>query len=1284
MRFSSQPAFVSQNVSAQSVSVFSSDFSSAAKSAPSSPRTTGNLLHEIFQTDGGARVFHHFGFDVGSRYVSPFRSDATHKNFSVFADKRGRVYFKDFAAGDEASGNFLKLLELYGYADFRSQLEFAAALYGFDSASVGVGKRTLPRPIAETKKYPTAERIAASAQNENAFRITALETAPFSDEELSVLANLSGGFITPAILHEHGARALRRYDYEGVNKSGSAYNGSKHPRFTLVVPAADGNYYGYAYFKSDTYSTFPNSAKNFHLKFHAYTSDVKFSLGLETLRPNEAAYIVEGVKDFFVARALGLNAFTLGGVQTRLPDAVRSRLAANGNSLAILFDTDFAGISSSRKLAASVRLQSPQPPLSRGGKIPLEGSQKLFGEISSHILELPRLARQETQDAPKPTENDLADYVVRYGYDDELRAALCVPVPLASILLTRGGVTAPARELVITKHCAETPAAISTIEEAITNAQRLFLSAPTGSGKTFLMLRHIAMNHHKRTGGRTIFVVPTIALAEQIEQEYRDLPLISITGSDTALSLLEARTSSKIIVCTADSLPKILYPSGTRGHYTDKNVCATMNSTPHLAVNIPNALGGTDIPVCESLANTDYTDKNVCATKNSSPCLLHEENLLLIVDEAHKLFSDYAYRDAAMRGVMSAIERVGEESTTNRVVCISATPNLFLHAAPERLRFEYLHLRTIAQPIRRLAFCPYQCREQEAVNAILREKEHGAVVVRINSESALKTVQTLLLQHGVSTDDIDLITSRRRTTSTEYKSITKESRITRRIILTTSLLDCGVNILNADIRAVLIFDERDPATIVQFASRFRRMENLSIMLFHKHTTKTEQHRLFPLSPVQMFQSNIFQAEMRAMEYNMSPQMRSKNLHTAIGKKSAFRRFDRSMMFDEVHKVWQADVAGIIAGLDDIRRSTLTRAELQRELEDYGISIVQREELFDETSSTATTMISAEAVAELTQKAKEQAKSDERVIIAMLSEAPELFMEALYHTTESRITRSAITTFFPTIQGKPHHRRRTEECSRLLLERADLFSTTKPDTFGNRYLELRRRLFAHPEAITILERFTDSRTWARFTEHLAMHQRLELKRLNLHTQTLTPHDRKKLEREWEVRNFVANAATVGFQFQGTTKRGENTSEYTDKNVCATMENSVDALGGTDISVCASAKRHIKFALHRADDLAQRVNAFTDDAFRLTKQRAGELVSALFHVEYKREREVSESGTITFGGYYAFRHDEYGIQAKTLADFVAECGVCGAEYEERFREAMRAITIKREDVCAVSSL
>jgi hypothetical protein len=865
-----------------------------------------------------------------------------------------------------------------------------------------------------------------------------------------------------------------------------------------------------------------------------------------------------------------------------------------------------------------------------------------FYSIETHICALPRLARQETPDAPKPRENDLADYVCRFGFDDELRAALRVPLPLTSIMLTRGGVSAPALQLDIERHCAESDASIAAVQRAIGMNSRLFLSAPTGSGKTFLMLRHIAMQHRAETGGRVVFVVPTIALAEQIEHEYSGnplcdlphsgIPLMSITGADTALALLEARTSSKIIVCTYDSLPKILYAENG---------------------------------------------------------LLNEEHLLLIVDEAHKMFTDYAYRSGAMRGVMTAIERVSAANASNRVVCMSATPNLFLHYVPVPVpdkcaHFTYLHLRARAEQERRIAFHPYQCREQEAANAILREMQHGTVVVRINSEAALKTIQTLLIRAGVTPDDIDLITSRRRASSPEYKRITRESRTTCRVILTTSLLDCGVNIMNTDIRAALIFDERDPEAIVQFASRFRAMPSLNVMLFHKQTAWLEaptQHRLFPLSLEQMFQSNYFQAEMRAAEYNASPYNAaraanhqvavSKAVGSAVGKRSAFRRFDQSMMYDAERKAWAPDLTGIIAGLCDLRRSTLARADLENELREYGMTIVEQDALFEKLPAPSASLvreefatISGDAVAALKASAAEQAKLDDCLLRTMLAETPELFLEAVWHTTASRTVRTAITALFPAhhwcagIRGKPRDRTKSEGCERLLGERAALFSTPKPETLAARYLHLRRRLLTHDEAARLVERYADSRSWVRFTEHLAMHQRLELKRLQLHTKLLNPHELKKLERESEIRSFVANAATVGFMFHGA---GAN-----------------------------NAPRHIPFALHRAEDVAARVNAFTDDTFRLTKQRAGELVNALFYVEYKREREVKDNGTTGFGGYYAFQHDENGICIKTLADFVDECGVDGSAYAERFGEMMRVAPMvrnseaKKERVCAVSSL
>ena len=152
---------------------------------------------------------------------------------------------------------------------------------------------------------------------------------------------------------------------------------------------------------------------------------------------------------------------------------------------------------------------------------------------------------------------------------------------------------------------------------------------------------------------------------------------------------------------------------------------------------------------------------------------------------------------------------------------------------------------------------------------------------------------------------------------------------------------------------------------------------------------------------------------------------------------------------------------------------------------------------------------------------------------------------------------------------------------------------------------------------------------------------------MHTNILTPPDQKKLERENEIRNMVANAASVGFVFHGTT--GENPTRY------------------------------IPFALHRAEDIAQRVNAFTDTTFRLTKQRAGELVNALFVVNYKREREVQENGTVRFGGYYTFAHDENGITRKTLADFLQETGIDGRAYHERFVAEMRRVVESKQMEC-----
>jgi hypothetical protein len=397
------------------------------------PYSINAAYHAILREDGGQRVFASFGLEVNKRYVSPFRADATKKNFSVFRDnKSGAVCFKDFASGD--AGSFTALLQGFGYHSFEAQIRYAAGLYGFALHDTTSSPASLPVRPQQPRNYATPP--AKKAVKTSYYRVTELHTDHFTSDELQTLQRLSGGLITREVLERFNIRALRSYTDEGRTEQGRAYGGSHEAAYTLVVPSSDGNEYAYTYYKSDTYSPFPSRSKNFHLKRNEYVSNVKFALGLKELRPNEPAYLVEGIKDCLILLAQGYNAFTLGGVQNRLNATIVEHLRANGNTLVICFDTDFAGFDNARKLQAWCAVQRAVP---------------------AHICTLPRLQRQETKDAPKPSENDLADYVVRYGFDDELRAALTIPLQLQRGKLTRGGVSVPVQELRITKHCAESP-----------------------------------------------------------------------------------------------------------------------------------------------------------------------------------------------------------------------------------------------------------------------------------------------------------------------------------------------------------------------------------------------------------------------------------------------------------------------------------------------------------------------------------------------------------------------------------------------------------------------------------------------------------------------------------------------------------------------------------------------------------------------------------------------------------------------------------------------------------
>ena len=1159
--------------------------------------TISSAYRTILLTDGGARVFQEFGLEAGKRYVSPFRPDAAKRNFSVFRASKGEILFKDFVSGD--GGSFTALLSLYGYTTFESQIRFAARLYSIELKDEGEetercaqrNKGNHPSFTLNAKKPKTHNPKPETSSK--FYCVTQLELTNFTPVELQTLAEISGGFITAPLLERFGIRALRSYTDEGRTEQGLTYGSRHEVAFTLVVPSANGNYYAYCYFQSEKHSPFPNHAKNFHLKLGEYTNDVKFALGLNELRPNEPAFIVEGIKDCLILLAKGYNAFTLGGVQHRLHPSVVKHLKDNGNTLTILFDTDFAG------LDAAERLQNSLNALRHSAHSSLSSTQ--HSALSTQHCILPRLEKQTTKDAPKPLQNDLADYVCEYGFDSLLEETLLSPAPLVSSNITNGATTIPAWKLTTTHDkLTDDAAALKTLRQLIQTSSRLVLRAPTGCGKTHVMLRHIAQKHYAETSGMTVFAVPTIALAEQIKEEYADLKPIVVTGNN----------------------------SDMHRYYQQFEQDATPLDTSIIVV------------VYDSIGRVAD--------------VLWDKTTLFCIDEMHILVQDFDYRSYAMHQMSLAIHNA------HKVVCLSATPELLFHHAP--MNFTYCDVETPQKRPVSYSFLDYTKRD-EAVLALMlmlletmrkEERKHDTILLRVQSKSLLKRMQKLLVKHGIAEQEIALLTND--TTqhndsshnAEEYRVLMETRHFSRKVILATGILDTGVNILNTENVHVIMLDEKNENTIIQVANRFRNAKNVHAHLLERakgigternaqkdkgrtqspspsalipHPSKEQYHFLHTLTSAQI------------LEEAMNEQSGRNDTTHSVSRKSASRLFDTMLHFNGKGNRWHTSELAIMHKCAQIRVQMTSRAELADRLEQAGFTPITEQHPITYTLSPIT-------LQEVAEEQKNELLQNEETVLHLLATKTKFFLAALNTISRSRSFKDKLPVICPEalLSVIKNH----EETTAILTEHAALLRESRTETLVRYYSEARTLGFDHTEAIHLVSNNRDPRKWLSFTQHLAMKQREAIHLYDNHgggglvgltDNVLSKHDREKLRKEEDIRKMIRNSAELGCFFTGS--------------------------DGTE--------RHIPNSIRSKKAIAERVNAYQSKLFRLTQQQAGELVDAMFHVRYVRERTKTENG-VRLSGYYTFEQSDNTLRCKTLAEYVTEYGVDGTKYEAAFMARM----------------
>lgn len=93
---------------------------------------------------------------------------------------------------------------------------------------------------------------------------------------------------------------------------------------------------------------------------------------------------------------------------------------------------------------------------------------------------------------------------------------------------------------------------LSELKTAITNNKKLLIEAPTGSGKTTTIVKHI-MPFLAESGKTSVFAVPTLAICAQVSKAHT---LIDITGKSEFADIQTAIANGKC-VCTYDALHKL-------------------------------------------------------------------------------------------------------------------------------------------------------------------------------------------------------------------------------------------------------------------------------------------------------------------------------------------------------------------------------------------------------------------------------------------------------------------------------------------------------------------------------------------------------------------------------------------------------------------------------------------------------------------------------------------------------------------------------------------------------
>ncbi|MBK1719162.1 hypothetical protein [Thiocystis violacea] len=194
------------------------------------------------------------------------------------------------------------------------------------------------------------------------------------------------------------------------------------------------------------------------------------------------------------------------------------------------------------------------------------------------------------------------------------------------------------------------------------------------------------------------------------------------------------------------------------------------------------------------------------------------DDYLLVMDEVHKLYQAGGYRPKALQGILDALATLGQSGGFGGFLGLSATLQPALLEIPID---QWIRVRKPAPWVRQVAIVEYvdlRAWTQTLIRQNLLDPE-ALNVIRLNDSQVLHELEAFFSAHGYRC----LVVHSKIQDEEDIQQMLATELVTDcQLLLTTSLLDEGINLHNPQLGCVHLIGPVHSAELCQFLGRFRQ------------------------------------------------------------------------------------------------------------------------------------------------------------------------------------------------------------------------------------------------------------------------------------------------------------------------------------------------------------------------------------------------------------------------------------------------------------------------------